>query len=668
MSDNLLPSSGAAAGLRARVAEARQRTRTVLAPAQVAAQGGEAPKIIAFYLPQFHSIPENDAVWGDGFTEWTNVRRAQPNFKGHLQPRVPAELGYYDLRDSSVMDRQAELAAEYGVYGFCYYYYYFAGKRVLEMPLERLLETGRPAIPFCLAWANENWTETWRGRDHLLILEHHYSDEQDCAVINDLIRYFRHELYIRIDQKPLLLIYRARLIPDPLHTTSLWRQICREAGIGEIYLAMVEAADLAWANEDPARYGFDAAVEFPPHNAGASVPPPQPVYNPNFGGLVFEYDKIVEKYAAAPLPTYCRFRCITTGWDNTARRQDNPAIFINASPLAYEIWLEAVLEDAQIAKRSAERLVFVNAWNEWGEGTYLEPDTFYGRAFLEATRNALDRHSSCYRTSPIARSPSVLEVVSADGPRANMNLSTLTPASPHAGMHYLDFLGHVGTIRKPTSYFEIGTDTGLSIAKWSCDAVCVDPEFKLDVDIVGNKRRMSAYQTTSDDFFIHYDLRQHFPGGVDIAFLDGMHHSECLLRDFINTERCCHSKSIIFMHDCLPLNARMAERTYRAGEVTEGPLWAGWTGDVWRILFVLKRYRPDLSVMYLDCPPTGLVAVYNLNSKSDALQSVYQEAVDYMMSLDAVGEWLINLWQLYPLRSSNELVNRPDLLKIAFGP
>ncbi len=614
--------------------------------------GGEAPKVIAFYLPQFHPIPENDANWGEGFTEWVGLSRAKPNFEGHYQPRVPADLGYYDLRNPIVMDRQAELAKSYGIHGFCYYYYYFSGKRVLETPLERLLETWRPAIPFCLAWANENWTRTWDGEAETVILEHHYSEEQDRAVIEDLIRYFRHSFYIRVDGRPILLIYRARCIPDALVTTSIWRQACRDAGIGEIYLVMMEAADLAWAGEDPARYGFDAAAEFPPHNPGASVPAPQPILNPDFGGVVFDYDMIVEKYAAASLPAYRRLRSVTLGWDNTARRQDNAAIFTNATPDSYQIWLEAALEDVQVANPGPERLVFVNAWNEWGEGAYLEPDLRYGHAYLKATLDAIKAHQARYRISTEADPTHSL---------TGVNLCDAWPSFCHAGIHYLDFMSQVSAICAPKSYFEIGTNTGASLRKWSCDAVCVDPDFMIDTDVVGSKQRLFAYQTSSDDFFARFDLLQHFPQGVDIAFLDGLHLCEFLLRDFMNTERACHGQSLVLMHDCLPLNARMAERVYRVGDPGEGPLWAGWTGDVWRVLFALKKYRPDLSVSCLDCPPTGLVVIHNLNPKSDILQKSYHEALSYMMSLELDMKTLDELWRLYPLLPSRILATRPDL-------
>ena len=350
-----------------------------------------AIRLIAFYLPQFHPIPENDRWWGRGFTEWRNVAKAQPNYEGHYQPRLPADLGFYDLRITEVMEYQADLAHRYGIHGFCYYYYWFGGTRLLEMPLERMLEIGKPDFPFCLCWANENWTRRWDGHEHELLMAQQHSDEDDDAVIRDLMRYFRHRNYIRIDEKPLFIIYRASLFVDICRTVDRWRELCRNEGIGEIYLVLVESFEYSIKNDKTKLSGFDAAMEFPPHGISVTTEIPGRILNSNYTGLVHDYRRVVADYLGKKEPGYTWFRCVMPGWDNTARRQDEAKIFHNADPDQYEKWLRGVLEQTLDRHCGDERLVFVNAWNEWAEGAYLEPDRRYGHAYLHATRRALEQ-------------------------------------------------------------------------------------------------------------------------------------------------------------------------------------------------------------------------------------------------------------------------------------
>ncbi|PYR98197.1 MAG: glycosyl transferase family 2 [Acidobacteria bacterium] len=346
-------------------------------------------RLIAFYLPQFHPIPENDRWWGKGFTDWTNVAKARPNYVGHYQPHIPADLGFYDLRVEEVMDEQAELAQRYGLYGFCYFYYWFAGKRLLDLPLERVIKKNKPNHRFCLAWANENWTRTWDGADHEMLIGQQHSDDDDRAVILDMLRYFRHRDYVHVKGKPLLMVYRTHLFPNIQRTTEIWREECRRQGIGDIYLALIESFENAQTLVDPAAFGFDASVEFPPHGVISPIHPPATL-NTDFEGVVHDYREAALKYLEFTSPAYVRFRTVMPSWDNTARRQNNSNVFEYASPGAYQAWLEAVLDETHEQNFGEERIVFINAWNEWGEGNHLEPDKRYGHGFLEATRNARD--------------------------------------------------------------------------------------------------------------------------------------------------------------------------------------------------------------------------------------------------------------------------------------
>jgi len=347
-------------------------------------------RLIAFYLPQYHPFAENDRWWGKGFTEWRNVAKAQPNFVGHYQPRLPADLGYYDLRLPEVMDQQAALARRYGVHGFCYYYYWFAGKRLLDAPLERLLVSGRPDLPFCLCWANENWTRRWDGRDSEVLIAQAHSDADDVAVIRDLMRYLRHPNYIRINGKPLLVVYRVGLFPDFRKTAATWRRICAAEGVGDIHLALVESFDMVFHPVKPSEYGCDSAIEFPPHGLAEGRPASGAVINPAFDGQVADYRDLATAFCAREEPPYLRFRGVLPGWDNTARRQDHSFCFEHATPGAFQAWLEHALEQTRMIRSGDERIVFVNAWNEWAEGAYLEPDVRFGHSFLEAVRNAKD--------------------------------------------------------------------------------------------------------------------------------------------------------------------------------------------------------------------------------------------------------------------------------------
>lgn len=349
-------------------------------------------RLIAFYLPQFHPIPENDAWWGKGFTEWVNVVRAKPIYEGHYQPHLPSDLGFYDLRVPEVRQQQAELAKEYGIYGFCYYYYWFGGKRLLHRPFDEVLKSGEPDFPFCLCWANENWTRRWDGLESEILIAQEYSEEDDRNFIKSVIPAFLDPRYIRLNNRPLLLVYRANLLPDAKRTSTIWREECEAAGVGEIYLCAAQSFESAeqWSININA-YGFDAVVEFPPH-ATTNLPINRQIRitQPNFQGGIFDYLETVCARISRPKPGYKFFRTVMPAWDNTARRQNSSSIFHNSSPEIYKYWLRNVIRQTVEWYEGDERLVFINAWNEWAEGTHLEPDRKYGHSYLLATRDALN--------------------------------------------------------------------------------------------------------------------------------------------------------------------------------------------------------------------------------------------------------------------------------------
>ena len=347
---------------------------------------GSAVRTIAFYLPQFHPIPENDAWWGEGFTEWTNVRRARPLFPGHAQPRLPGELGYYDLTDPAVAERQAALAREYGVHGFCYYFYWFNGRRLLERPLEAMLERGTPDFPFCVCWANENWSRRWDGGDDQVLMEQHYSLEDSRRLFDAFLRLFADRRYVRVDGRPLLLVYKAQLVPDIAATAALWRERAVGAGEREPYLVFCETA----GRPPPASIGFDASVEFPPHGHEALWLNAQVKgLVPGFSGLLTSYRTLVAQAIEREARDAKALRCVVPSWDNTPRRGLSGTVFLGSSPELFGYWAEAMARDTLERLAGDERLLFVNAWNEWAEGCCLEPDARTGTQYLEALRDAL---------------------------------------------------------------------------------------------------------------------------------------------------------------------------------------------------------------------------------------------------------------------------------------
>jgi lipopolysaccharide biosynthesis protein len=342
-------------------------------------------RLVAFYLPQFHPIPENDAWWGKGFTEWRNVVRALPQFEGHAQPHLPGDLGFYDLRDPEVMREQARLAREYGIGAFCFYFYWFGGKTLLETPLRNWLADSSLDLPFCLCWANEKWSRRWDGRGDDILIDQQHSAEDDLAFIAYVADYLRDARCLRVHGKPVLLLYRPGLLPDCVGTAARWRQWCRDNGIGEIHLAYVQGFE----RPDPKSIGFDAAVEFPPNLAS-----PQPLtdklrlINPEYAGQALDWRTL--RGNLRQRPSYRCYPGVSPGWDNEPRRPGAGRSYLYASPRSYTDWLKDAIDRTRgDSSDSSDQLVFINAWNEWAEGAVLEPDARLGYAYLQATRNAL---------------------------------------------------------------------------------------------------------------------------------------------------------------------------------------------------------------------------------------------------------------------------------------
>ena len=347
-------------------------------------------KLIAFYLPQFHPIPENDEWWGRGFTEWTNVSKAVPQFIGHYQPHLPGELGFYDLRVPDVQRRQVELAKKYAISGFCFYYYWFAGKRLLERPLNQFMSDPAIDFPFCLCWANENWTRRWDGYENEILIAQNHSDDTDVAFIKEVEPVLRHKNYIRIHGRPVLIVYRPLRLQDPAASAERWREHCRSVGLGEPYLIAAEGFETV----DPGSFGFDAGVEFPPNTGGRSLPSEitsdLSLVNTEYAGAVYRYADMMRLKTDRPTPAYQLFRTACPGFDNEPRRPGCGSTYAFSSPASYGRWLEAACRSTLAQPDSDKRMVFINAWNEWGEGAHLEPDRRYGYAYLDATARAIE--------------------------------------------------------------------------------------------------------------------------------------------------------------------------------------------------------------------------------------------------------------------------------------
>lgn len=358
------------------------------------------PRLIAFYLPQYHPILENDTWWGAGFTEWRNVVKAKPLFRGHGQPHLPTDLGFYDLRLTEAREDQANLAARYGIHGFCYWHYWFGGKRLLEKPFSAVAASNKPSFPYCLAWANETWSRRWLGEERDVLMEQTYSVKDDELHGQWLAKVFTDDRYIKVNGRPLFLIYRPKHLPDALKTTDTLRQQCLMAGVTDPFILGIDAH---CHNYDCRMIGFDGTVSFEPQlgvlpdysNDGFAMS--KLIRNLRLG--IFSHKlKIYDDLFARDLmkknkPQFPYYPSIFVGWDNTPRRGNNGIVLVNSTPDGFGSALEGAIKYVQ-GRNQDERLIFINAWNEWAEGNHLEPDTKYGLSYLNKISEIVCRKAS----------------------------------------------------------------------------------------------------------------------------------------------------------------------------------------------------------------------------------------------------------------------------------
>jgi glycosyltransferase involved in cell wall biosynthesis len=344
--------------------------------------------VLAYYLPQFHATRENDAWWGKGFTEWTNLARGLPRFGGHYQPRTPRDLGFYDLNDPATMRRQIAMAKAAGLGGFIFYFYWFDGERLLDSPIERFLADPTLDMPFCLMWANENWTRRWDGLETEILISQDYRPSDDEALIRCFARHFADPRYIRLQGRPVLMIYRPNVIPDAAGTIGRWREMFQRITGEDPLMVMAQG----FGATDPREFGLDGAVEFPPHKLCADLPSIADSltwFDPDAQGKIVRFDDAVRQSLDEPTPPYPLIKTACPGWDNDARQEGKGMVVHGATPAAFESWVRALVDRAGATPFFGEAIVCINAWNEWAEGAYLEPDTHFGAAFLNAASRAI---------------------------------------------------------------------------------------------------------------------------------------------------------------------------------------------------------------------------------------------------------------------------------------
>lgn len=349
-------------------------------------------KPICFYLPQFHTFHENDTWWGKGFTEWSNTKKSRPKYIGHYQPREPHnDFGYYILDNPEILKRQVTLAKQHGIYGFCFYYYWFSGKRLMEKPLDIFLENKDIDIPFCLCWANENWTRTWDGAENNILIKQDYSEKDKLNFISDMAKYLKDSRYIKINNKPIIIVYNPQEIKDVKEVFASWRKTAYQEEIGDILIYTCQIR-----GKSAYRIGIeddvDGEIEFPPHtprNSSIEINK-YAFYDNSKPSYIFNYNEIIDGYLSKTfqhkLPVY---KTATLRWDNSARKNINWMNYINFSPELFYKWISGIIQYTKNNTLLHDKFFFINAWNEWAEGTYLEPDRITGYTNINTLSKAL---------------------------------------------------------------------------------------------------------------------------------------------------------------------------------------------------------------------------------------------------------------------------------------
>ena len=353
------------------------------------------PKIFAYYLTQFHAIPENDDAHGRGFTEWTNVASAAPQFVGHYQPKIPYDLGFYNLLMPGVMERQVEIAKAYGIYGFCFYYYWFSGKKVLEKPLEYWLEHKEIDFHYHFCWANENWSKLWDGGNCELILKQELKEGDAERFFADMLPYFKDERYEKIDNKPILMIYRPSLFPKDVFMQFLdtLQGLAKKNGFAGLYITI---SNRNYEGEDmiPTNYGDDIAqTEFPPHEMHNYCPEVRGIDRliPNTNFIILDTNNFINNKLYLTEKPYKVFKGCFPAWDNTSRKAWSKGRCFLLSEEQFEIWLFDILQWTKEHHFGNEQYVYINAWNEWAEGAILEPTTRFGYKSLSIVKKCLEK-------------------------------------------------------------------------------------------------------------------------------------------------------------------------------------------------------------------------------------------------------------------------------------